>query len=233
MRPVSLFEKTQFSLLAAGLVIAAGLWGFVELSEVARDTVPHAFDTDILLAFRVPGDPSNPIGPSWFEEAMRDITALGSASVLVYITAVVIIYLGLARQWPLALFTFVSIAGGQVLSSVLKLGIDRPRPDLVSHLAQVHTMSFPSGHAMLSAVTYLTLGALLARAAPGRGVTIYVFSVAVLTTLMVGVSRIYLGVHWPSDVLAGWCAGFAWATLCWVVSHLVLRRVEAKATGRA
>lgn len=223
----TLWNRIEFSLLAAGIVIAGGLWGFVELSEIARDAAPHAFDTDILLAFRVAGEPNNPIGPLWLEEAMRDITALGSASVLIYITAITIIFLGMTRRWGPALFVFVSIAGGQVLSSVLKLGIDRPRPDLVSHLAQVYTMSFPSGHAMLSAVTYLTLGALLARFLPGRATTIFVFGVAVLTTLMVGISRIYLGVHWPSDVLAGWCAGFAWATLCWVASRFLLKDESA------
>ena len=93
---------------------------------------------------------------------------------LIYITAITTLYLCMVRRWGAALFVFVSVAGGQVLSSLLKLGIDRPRPDLVSHLAQVHTMSFPSGHAMLSAVTYLTLGALLARFLPGRATTIFV-----------------------------------------------------------
>lgn len=221
-----LWNKVQLSLLAAGVVIAGGLWAFVELAEVARDAAPRSFDTDILLAFRVAGEPNNPIGPAWFEEAMRDITALGSAAVLIYITAIAIIYLCLIRRWGPALFVFASVAGAQVLSSLLKLGIDRPRPDLVSHLAQVQTMSFPSGHAMLAAVTYLTLGVVLARVVPGRATTVFVFFVAILTALLVGISRIYLGVHWPSDVLAGWSAGFAWATLCWVVSRYLLRPGE-------
>ncbi|ODT06189.1 MAG: phosphoesterase [Mesorhizobium sp. SCN 65-20] len=219
----TLWNKIELSLLAAGVIIAGGLWAFVELAEVARDAAPHAFDTDILLAFRVAGEPNNPIGPGWFEEAMRDITALGSAAVLIYITAIAILYLCLIRRWGSALFVFLSVAGGQVLSSLLKLGIDRPRPDLVSHLAQVQTMSFPSGHAMLSAVTYLTIGVVLSRVLPGRATTIFVFSVAILTTLLVGISRVYLGVHWPSDVLAGWSAGFAWATQCWVISHYLMR----------
>lgn len=225
----SLWNRIEFSLLAAGVIIAGGLWGFVELSEVARDAAPHAFDTDILLFFREAGNTADPIGPSWLEEAMRDITALGSAAVLIYITAITIIYLCITKRYGPALFVFASVAGGQVISSLLKLGIDRPRPDLVPHLAQVHTMSFPSGHAMLSAVTYLTLGALLARFLPGRATTIFVFAIAVLTTLMVGISRVYLGVHWPSDVLAGWCAGFAWATLCWVASRYLMPSDETTA----
>ena len=81
---------------------------------------------------------------------------------------------------------------------------------------------------MLSAVTYLTLGFLIARIVPGRLARIYIMTVAVLTTLLVGASRVYLGVHWPSDVLAGWCAGFAWALLCWIAGRLFLRRQAAR-----
>jgi undecaprenyl-diphosphatase len=213
----------EFPVLLAGLVIAAGLWGFEELMEVARATTPHAFDTEILLAFRKAGQPDNPIGPAWLEGAMRDITSLGSASVLVLVTTGVIVYLLLVRRPGAALLMFVAVAGGQVLSSTLKVDIDRPRPELVSHLVDVASLSFPSGHAMLSAVTYLTLGSMAARALPGRTTKIYVVALAVLTTVLVGISRIYLGVHWPSDVLAGWCAGFAWAMLCWLVARAVQR----------
>jgi undecaprenyl-diphosphatase len=214
----ALLNRVEFPVLLAGLVIAAGLWGFEELMEVARATTPHAFDTEILLAFRQPGQPGVPIGPLWLEGAMRDITSLGSSAVLVLITAATILYLLLIRRPATAFFIFVAVAGGQVLSSLLKAGIDRPRPELVSHLVNETSLSFPSGHAMLSAVTYLTLGALAARFLPGRTTKIYVLSLAVLTTLLVGISRIYLGVHWPSDVLAGWCAGFVWAMLCWLMA---------------
>ena len=214
-----LLNRVELPVLAAGLLIAAACWSFVELAEVARDTQAHAFDTQILLAFREAGDTNNPLGPPWFEEAVRDITSLGSTAVLLLVTLAAVFYLVVARSLGTALFVLAAVAGGQLLSTLLKLGVERPRPDLVSHLAEVHTMSFPSGHAMLSAVTYLTLGSLLARTVPGRALKIYVISVAVLTTLLVGASRVYLGVHWPSDVLAGWCAGFAWALLCWLVAR--------------
>ena len=220
------WEKIEFSVLLAGVVAAGGLWGFVELAEVARDSSARAFDTEILLAFREAGQTDNPIGPLWFEEAMRDITGLGSTIVLVMVTAVTIVYLLLIGRWRTALMVLIAVGGGQILSSLLKLGIDRPRPDLVSHLAEVQTLSFPSGHAMMSAVTYLTLGSMLAGIVPGRATKIYVLGVAVLVTLMVGVSRVYLGVHWPSDVLAGWCAGFAWAMLCWLVARHFFRRTD-------
>ena len=220
----TLANRIEFPVLLAGLIIAGGLWGFEELMEVARDTTPHAFDTEILLAFRQAGHPDVPLGPLWLQGAMRDITSLGSSSVLVLIVAAVIVYLLLIRKAGPALFILVAVAGGQALSSLLKAGVDRPRPDLVSHLANETSLSFPSGHAMVSAVTYLTLGSLAARFLPGRTTKIFVLCLAVLTTLLVGVSRVYLGVHWPSDVLAGWCAGFAWAMLCWLAARLLQRR---------
>lgn len=217
-------SKVEFSVLLAVITIAGGLYGFVEMAEVARDTQPHGFDRDILLAFRVPGNPAVPIGPPWVEDAVRDVTALGSASVLIFVTAATIVYLLMTSRRAAALFVLVAVAGGQLLSSLLKLGIDRPRPELVPHLADVYTLSFPSGHAMLSAVTYLTLGALAARVAPNRAAGIYLLVLAMLATFLVGASRVYLGVHWPSDVLAGWCAGGAWAMACWLVAQWVLRR---------
>ncbi|MEI5680106.1 MULTISPECIES: phosphatase PAP2 family protein [unclassified Mesorhizobium] len=216
--------KVEFTVLLAAIIIAGGLWGFVELMEVARDAAPHGFDTQILLAFRTPGDPSTPIGPFWMEDVMRDITSLGGGAILVAIVTVTIIYLLITRRIATALFVFVAITGGQALNGLLKLGIDRPRPELVSHLVNVHTLSFPSSHAMMSAVTFLTLGTLLARRMTGRATKIYVLFVAVLLTFLVGLSRIYLGVHWPSDVLAGWCAGSAWAMLCWLVGRWFLRQ---------
>lgn len=219
------WERMEFSVLLAGIIVAGGLWGFVELAEIARDTTAHTFDTQILLAFREAGRPDDPLGPAWLEEAVRDITGLGSMIVLVLVTAVAIFYFLLVGRRREALLVLVTVGSGQILSSLLKLGIDRPRPDLVPHLAEVQTLSFPSGHAMMAAVTYLTLGSMLAGIVPGRATKIYVLGVAVLITLMVGVSRVYLGVHWPSDVLAGWCAGFAWAMLCWLATRHFLRRV--------
>jgi undecaprenyl-diphosphatase len=221
-------KRIEFPVLLAAITIAGGLFGFIELMELARATEPHAFDTAILLFFREAGNPAVPIGPAWFADAVRDLTSLGSASVLIFITAATVLYLVITGRAAAALFVFLSVAGGQLLSSLLKLGVDRPRPDLVAHLTDVHTLSFPSGHAMLSAVTYLTLGALAARAARSRAVEIYLIGLALLATFLIGASRVYLGVHWPSDVLAGWCAGASWAMLCWLVAQWILRRDAAR-----
>ncbi|MBR9904520.1 MAG: phosphatase PAP2 family protein, partial [Gammaproteobacteria bacterium] len=108
-------------------------------------------------------------------------------------------------------------------STVMKLGFDRPRPDLVPHEAMVYTASFPSGHSMMSAVTYLTLAALLIRVQPALRLKAYLLILAILLTLLVGISRVYLGVHWPTDVLAGWTAGASWAALCWIVMRWMQR----------
>lgn len=216
--------RSEISVLLAGLIVAGGLGGFIALAQVARNATPPALDTGILLAFRESGRTDVPLGPLWLQEAARDVTALGSTVVLSLIAAAAVFFLLLIRKSREALLVLFAVGGGQLLSSLLKLGINRPRPDLVSHLVDVQTLSFPSGHAMMSAVIYLTLGSMLTRIVPGSAARIYVLGLAVLLSLMVGISRVYLGVHWPSDVLAGWCAGFAWAMLCWLLARRFLPR---------
>ena len=222
-----------WSILEAGtlisvLVVAGGMLLFAKLVDEVVEGETHAFDQAVLLAFRNPGDLSDPIGPAWLQIMFRDITALGGPTVVTLIAVAVIGFLLIDGKRFAALLMLASVGGGAVLSSVLKLGIDRPRPDLVAHLVEVSTASFPSGHAMLSAVIYLTLGALLSRVEGPRRVKIYVLTVAVLLTFLIGLSRIYLGVHWPTDVLAGWCAGSAWAMLCWRVALALQRAGEVE-----
>lgn len=223
VRPLDFFNRIEFPVLLAVILIAGGLYAFIELSEVARDTAANSFDTRILLAFREQGQPDNPIGSANFESMVRDITALGGTAVLVLLTALVILYLFIADKWQIGLFVLAAVSGGQIVSTLLKLGIDRPRPDIVSHLMEETSRSFPSGHAMMSAVTYLTLGSLLARIVKQRRQKVFFLFVAVLLTLMIGASRVYLGVHWPTDVLAGWCAGSIWAMLCWLIARWWLK----------
>lgn len=207
----------------AGLILfaaaAGGLFVFLTLTGEVLEGETRAFDESLLLMLRQPDDPSMPIGPYWVSHAMNDITALGGMTVLSIVTLLVTAYLVLADRWGIALFTFLSVAGGWALSAALKLGVARPRPDIVPHLVEVHDLSFPSGHAMLSAVTYLTLGALLSRAQPTHAMRVFMMSVAVFLTLIIGLSRVYLGVHYPTDVLGGWCAGATWALVCWLLAR--------------
>lgn len=204
-------------LIALG-AIAACAWIFFGIAEYVSDGGPHALDTSLLLALRNPADPSDPLGPVWFEELMRDVTALGSMGILVGLTLAVAGYLWLLGNRRSMGLMLAAVYGGILASSFFKQWFDRPRPDLVPHEMAVSTASFPSGHSMLAAVTYLTLAAMLARVQPTRALKIYVLAVAVLVTVGVGVSRVYLGVHWPSDVLGGWTAGAAWALACWLIA---------------
>jgi undecaprenyl-diphosphatase len=176
-----------------------------------------AFDREVMLALRSSADPRVPIGPTWLPEAARDLTSLGSIIVLVIITLAVVGYLFLAGRSAVAWLTLIAVFGGIVLSDLLKFAFGRARPDVVNPLARVFTTSFPSGHATLSAITYLTIGAILARSQPSPTISVYFLSLAAFLTVLIGVSRIYLGVHYPTDVLAGWCIGAAWAMGCWAI----------------
>ncbi|NIX75593.1 phosphatase PAP2 family protein [Microvirga terricola] len=206
-------------------------WAFAAIADEVREGSTRAFDSALLLALRDPQNPADPLGPRWLEEAARDITGLGGRAVLTIVTVATVIYLLMAKKRGAALVVIGAVLGGTLLSTLLKLGFDRPRPDLVPHAAWVYSPSFPSGHATLSAVTYLTLGALLARVEESRSIKLFIMGLAVAVTLLVGITRVYLGVHWPSDVLAGWSVGAAWACLCWFVA-LQLQRSGQVENGR-
>ena len=209
-----LFRRVEAATLIVILVIGAALWAFVALAAEMLEGDLHAFDQAVLLALRTPGDTANPIGGRGLEIAMRDITALGGVTVLTLITALVLIFLILQRQRATAMFLGVAILGGQMLSHLMKSSFSRPRPDLVPHGVDVATASFPSGHSMMAAVTYLTLASIRA---------FYIVTAAFIA-ILVGISRVYLGVHWPSDVLAGWSLGAAWALTVWIVARMMARR---------
>jgi undecaprenyl-diphosphatase len=217
--------------LVSLLLIAGGLWLVMGLADEIREGGQFRLDREILLLFREPGDPAEPIGPYWLESAVRDVTALGGTTIISMVTLVTAGFLMLSGKRNAAVLVMVSILGAVVLSYAIKAGIERPRPELFPHGVEVYTASFPSGHATGSAATYLTLGALLARLQPQRRLKIYLMAVAVLLTLMIGLSRLYLGVHWPSDVLAGWTLGACWALLCWTVARQLQREGDIEPPG--
>jgi undecaprenyl-diphosphatase len=227
----SSWNWAESRVLLAIFLIAGTAFGFIQLADEISEGETRAFDTAILLAFRNPADHADPIGPWWFEVMMKDVTSLGSTTVLTLITAAAIIYLLIERKYAAALFVLVAIGGGSLLSTLLKIGFERPRPDLVAHAAEVHTASFPSGHALVSTVAYLTLGALLARLQKQRRIKLYFLIVAVLLSALIGVSRVYLGVHWPTDVLAGWSVGAAWALACWLVARWLQHHGDMEGEG--
>ena len=216
-------SASELAILTALACIAGGLWVFIRLAQYVNAGEVSRIDERLVLALRSSADPADPIGPRWFEEMMRDFTALGGHAVLGMLTLAAIVYLLLLEKRGTALMAFIAIAGGMLVSVVLKDFFDRARPELVPHGMHVYTKSFPSGHSMLSAVTYLTLGAVLARVQPRRLLKVYLIALALGIAVLVGASRVYLGVHWPSDVLAGWAAGSVWALVVWGVTHLLQR----------
>jgi len=223
-------EKTVLIALAC---VVAGVWGFALLADEVLEGGTQAFDQKLLLAFRHNDATHAPLGPPSVQEAARDITALGGVAVLTLVTAIAAGFLALDGRRHMALFVCASVLGGLAAGTILKDVFQRPRPDLVPYSVYVSGASFPSGHSMMSAVTYLTLGALLARSQERRRIKAYFLLVAMLLTFAVGVTRVYLGVHWPTDVLAGWTAGAVWALLCWLTARwLQSRRTLERETER-
>jgi undecaprenyl-diphosphatase len=205
-------------------VCAAALWGFIKTADAVFEKETQSFDSWMLTALRDPANPADPIGPSWMQEAARDVSALGGFTWITFATLVVAGYLLIDDKTHMSVFLVAAIASGALLSMLLKHHYARPRPDLVPHLSQVYTSSFPSGHSMLAAVVYLTMGSLLASVISNRTLKVYVLAVAVALTTAVGLTRIYLGVHFPTDVLAGWLAGLVWALFCWLIARMLQRR---------
>lgn len=219
---MKLSHGTSIGLGAIAALLA--LFGFVAEDVVEGET--RAFDEAVLLALRVPGRPDQPIGPSWLVETARDITALGSYSVLGLLVVALFLYLLLSQMRATAILIVGAVVSGTIVSTVLKNLFDRPRPDLTG-VVDVFTPSFPSGHALVSAVTFLTIGAVLAAASKTRPLQIFYVALAIVLTLLVELSRIYLGVHYPTDVLAGWSLGAAWA-LVWFMAEAMLRNRTRK-----
>jgi undecaprenyl-diphosphatase len=207
----------ELGILVILLAIASGVWAFARLATDVKEGEAYGFDHRILLAMRRPGDLA-PVGSPAVQEAVRDVSALGGVSLLGLVTAIAVGFLVLDGKSHMACFAAGSVVGGMVAAALLKDVFQRPRPEIVPHIAYAANTSFPSGHSMMSAVTYLTLAALLARSQERTRLKAYFLLLAALLTFLVGASRVYLGVHWPTDVLAGWTAGAVWALLCWLVA---------------
>jgi undecaprenyl-diphosphatase len=217
-------EQLELRSVLLLFLLAGSTWSFIELADAVQEGDTLAIDRALLLALRSPANPADPLGPGWLAEMGRDITALGGVAVLTLLTLAVTAFMALRRLWHAAGLLLAAVGSGILASTLLKAAFERPRPDLVPHGSYVSTASFPSGHSMMAAVVYLTLGALLARVEPDGRVKVFVLTSAVLLTLLVGISRVYLGVHWPTDVLAGWTVGAGWALLFWLIARALQRR---------
>jgi undecaprenyl-diphosphatase len=212
------------------LVLCASVWVFVELADDAPEGDYLAWETALLRALRRADDPSQGIGPWWLPAVMRDVTALGSAAVLTLAVLLVLGFLVLRGAYRRAVLLFLAIAGGYGMSEGLKRAFGRARPEEAlrlaagPHLLSETSASFPSGHSMVASAVYLTMAALLWHAVPRRRERAYLVCAAALLSILIGATRVYLGVHYPTDVVAGWAAGTAWAVLCWTVADWLRRR---------
>lgn len=225
--------------LTAVLCVVGGTWLFVHVAGEVREGETQAFDEWAVRSLRVKNPDFNavapaevPWGPKWLQEVGRDLTGLGGVAVLTLLVAAVAGYLLLVHKFHAMYLVLAATLGAWAISSVLKGWFDRPRPG-VTHFSYVYSSSFPSGHSMLSAAVYLTLGSLLARFVSGKLVKFYFLAVALLVSFLVGCSRVYMGVHYPTDVLAGWTAGLVWALLCWLVARYLQRRGAIEGAGEA
>jgi undecaprenyl-diphosphatase len=219
MSPKSRVVRRELHWLIIGLASCVLLWVFLSLASEIAEGDTETFDIMILKALRSPEDPSKLIGPAWLEGSLLDLTALGSTTVLGLVIFAVVGFLIFQTRYHTALFVAITAISGELVGAVLKQAFNRPRPSVVPHLRDVFTQSFPSGHAMESAIVYLTLGAILMRVTDSRLTKLYCLGTAILLTLLVGTSRVWLGVHYPTDVIGGWIFGFVWASVCWLTAR--------------
>lgn len=223
--------RREQRLLALMLAAAALLFGSLKLASEMLEGDTQALDRQLLMGLRLTVDPATPIGPVWLREAMIDITALGGTTILTLTAVLAIAFMLLLGRYRHALFTGLATGGGAILGGLLKAMFARPRPEVVPHLVEVHSLSFPSGHSLNSAIVYLTLAILLARELAHWRLRIYVVTVAATLVLLIGFSRVYLGVHFPSDVLAGWSLGAGWALAMGIIAD-VLHRLRLSSPHR-
>jgi len=217
--------RSEAAPLGALVILAGGGALFIDLAEDIGKAQHQTFDESVLHWLHPGPNLAEPIGPVWLAHAMADLTSLGSVAVLAVVAISVLGYLLFERRWVQSALLLVSLAGGLVLSETLKMAFERSRPPEAYHAMGTLNASFPSGHALLATVAYLTLGAMLAQAMKKRRLKAYVIGWAVALAMIVGLSRIYLGVHWTSDVLAGWSLGAAWAMSCWIIERWLAWRL--------
>jgi undecaprenyl-diphosphatase len=212
-----IIRRVDLAVLIASSALLVAIYIFAETVDEVTEGETDVVDRRIVTWVKSLNS------PDWFDEIMRDCTAFGGIFVLTLTTLAIIFYFLAKRLYHAAGFLALTVGGAFVISMTLKWFFNRPRPDIIPHGSYVMTTSFPSGHAMLSAVVYLTLGSLLARLVPTRVVKVYFIGVAMLLTLLIGVSRVYMGVHYPTDVLAGWTGGLIWALIVWLVARSLQR----------
>lgn len=206
-------------LLFAGLLLS--LWGFGALAEELHEGEAFAFDAPLLLFAR-------DLASHGFDRFFVAISALGYEWGVVPVDLALVAWLGLKRWKREGLFAGLALGGSALLNLATKQWFARERPSLWASIVPEATYSFPSGHAMGS-MTLAWVAVLLAWRTRWR---LPVSVAAVAFVVLVGMSRVYLGVHYPSDILAGWCAASAWAVACYLLVFRGLRPWRDTAVSR-
>ena len=208
-------QKRPHRGLAVSGIVAGLLLLLCGVAVVLEAGWLRSVDESVLLAARSADDPSEPVGPVWVGEFARDLTALGGYTLLILISVSVWVFLRLERSRNEASWFAATAGVGYLLNFTLKHVVARPRPDLVTHLSLVDSPSYPSGHAMMTTVIFLAIGLLFREAVSRQAVKTLAIALPLTVAASVGLTRVYLGVHYPSDVFAGFCCGLAWTSGCW------------------
>ncbi len=218
--------QTQPSLkpLTVALIVVVLLWGGLAAFTAAAEGSATQIERQIVLALRSADDPARMIGSRWMEEIMRDFTALGGYAVLTIVVVTATVFFRLTTTDVQAKFLLATTVGGYVVGMTLKLVVGRERPAIVPHLSHVDSSSLPSVHSMMSTVVYLTIGLLLAGRQRDSRVRRLLVGLPLILTVLVGCSRVFMGVHYPSDVLAGWTAGLLWTAAAFRMDRRLTER---------
>jgi undecaprenyl-diphosphatase len=218
----------EIKILLVLLTFFLSLFVFINVGMLVTNGTTKQFDESIIKYFRVERNNSEPTGPYFLTESMRDITSLGGETVITIITIFVVGFLLLQKRYDAMWLVLAATIGGALISFGLKEFYGRERPDISYRLISVTPLSFPSGHSMMSAIVYLTQAAIIARIQKNKKIRIYILSAALFLVFIIGFSRVYLGVHYPTDVIGGWTVGLAWASFCWLVAWYLQKRNKLK-----
>lgn len=222
----------EFVLLLAAAALCGSVLVFVEVTDQVMEGGLHDAERQWMRSLRAADDPAQPIGPRWLQHVGLDVSALGGGAVLTLMTLIVLGYLMIERRFQAVIFLLVASLGGLGLNKALKALFGRERPDIVPHLSEVSSASYPSGHSMLSSIIYLTLGVMLARSVTSRTLKVYFVSVALALSFLIGLSRVFLGVHYPTDVVGGWAAGTGYAMVCVLAAYWLQNRGAVEPASR-